>query len=217
LLVRLDPRAAPRRFVSGNSSPGSRCHSWSSRWWPRSATHGPELKAFEVLLRLHHKRLLAYAAALVRQAEVAEDLVQESFIVAWRRMGEFDTSRDFGAWLRGIIRLKYQEWARGRREEPLSKAALESLEDVHARWAQAAEEGRGEAFIALRGCLERLVEASRVAVSLFYLERLPCSAVAERTGSSEETVRKRLQRAREDLARCVRRRMAAPGMQEGGR
>lgn len=186
---------------------------------PANQVHTSELKAFEVLVKLHHKRLLAYAAALSRRADVAEDLVQEAFITAWRRLGEFDTSKDFGAWLRGIVRLKYQAWGRSKREEPLDDSILETLERVHGRWERAAQHGKADAFAALRDCLERLAVASRETVSLFYMDKLPCAAVAERTGTTENTVRKRLQRAREDLARCIRNKFAAtpPGAQGDGR
>jgi RNA polymerase sigma-70 factor (ECF subfamily) len=182
---------------------------------PRSAGRvpTPELRAFEVLVREHHRRLLAYAAALTRRAEQAEDLVQEAFVTAWRRLGDFDTSADFGAWLRGIIRMKHREALRRRQEQPIEESVLESVERIHAGWERAAGESGVDIFAALRECLDRLADAAREAVSLFYLARLPCADVAQRTGTNEITVRKRLQRAREDLARCVRGKLdaEAPG------
>jgi DNA-directed RNA polymerase specialized sigma24 family protein len=43
-----------------------------------------DAKAFEILVRLHHRRLLAYALALTAREDVAEDLVQDAFLVAHR-------------------------------------------------------------------------------------------------------------------------------------
>ena len=67
---------------------------------------------FEELVRLHHRRLLAYALALTRSPHAAEDLVQDALLIAHRDLAKFDSTRDFGAWVRGIVRMKYLEWTR---------------------------------------------------------------------------------------------------------
>src|SRR5262245_9639150 len=102
-----------------------------------------ESKGFEALVREHHRRLLAYGLALTRRSDAAEDLVQDALLVAHRDLAKFDASRDFGAWVRGIVRMKYLEWTRSHRTECLSEAQLEELDVRHREWDQAAEEGRG--------------------------------------------------------------------------
>ena len=159
--------------------------------------------AFEVLVRQHHRRLLAYALALVAAPPVAEDLTQDALLIAYRDRDRFDPGRDFGAWVRGILRNKYREWARDHGEPTLDEASLAAVEHQHAEWDQA-ERTPGDALLALQECLGKLPEALRAAVDLFYLQRLPGAAVATRLASSEATVRKRLQRARESLAACIR-------------
>ena len=74
-------------------------------------------QAFAALARDHHRSLLIYARALARNEATAADLVQDAFIAAWRNLGRFDVTRDFGAWLRGIIRNKWREHLQ--RNEPL--------------------------------------------------------------------------------------------------
>ena len=66
-------------------------------------------KAFEILVRRHHRRLLAYAISVLDDENTARDVVQDSFVVAHRRLDEFDTSRDFAAWMRGIVRNRCRE------------------------------------------------------------------------------------------------------------
>ncbi len=51
-------------------------------------------RAFEILVRQHHRRLLAYSSALTPDSGLAEDLVQEAFITAFRKLSAFDPSRD---------------------------------------------------------------------------------------------------------------------------
>ncbi len=184
------------------------------------ATNGTALKAapvdaraFEILVRIHHRRLLAYALALANRQEVAEDLVQDALLVAHRDLAKFDSSRDFGAWARGIVRMKYLEWARTSRVMHLDPSVLESMEAEHRAWDQALEEGRQDVLEAVRACLRLLSAHLGHTVELFYAEKRSCAEIAVRLGTTEVVVRKRLQRARESLADCVRRRQNGDGGQ----
>lgn len=165
---------------------------------------GVDAKAFEILVRLHHRRLLGYALALTQRDDAAEDLVQEAFLVAHRELSRFDASRDFGAWVRGIVRMKYLEWTRSTRAQAVDGSVLDSIEERHRSWDRAVEEGREDALTALRGCVQLLSAHLGDAVALFYTERRPCAEVAARLGIAEAVVRKRLQRARECLAECLK-------------
>jgi len=163
-----------------------------------------DAKAFEILVRLHHRRLLAYALALTERRDVAEDLVQDAFLVAHRDLAKFDPTRDFGAWVRGIVRMKYLEWSRSCRVQAVDGTVLDSIEERHRTWDRAVEEGREDALSALRGCLQGLSSHLGDAITLFYTERRPCAEIAGRLGVAEPVIRKRLQRARESLAECLK-------------
>jgi RNA polymerase sigma factor (sigma-70 family) len=60
----------------------------------------------------------------------------------------------------------------------------------------------------MRACLDRLPATLGDAVRLFYLEELSGAETAERLATNAATVRKRLQRARAELATCIRARLA---------
>jgi RNA polymerase sigma factor (sigma-70 family) len=165
---------------------------------------GVDAKAFEILVRLHHRRLIAFALALTGREDVAEDLVQDAFLVAHRDLSKFDASRDFAAWVRGIVRMKYLEWTRSTRVQAVDGAVLEGLEERHRSWDRAVEEGREDALTALRGCVGLLSAHLGDTIALFYTEKRACAEIAERLGVAEAVVRKRLQRARESLAECLK-------------
>ena len=71
---------------------------------------------FAILVREHGERLLAYLRASVPSSAV-DDLFQDTVLVAWRRLGDYDRTRPFGAWLRGIARnIVMDFWSRAGRE-----------------------------------------------------------------------------------------------------
>ncbi len=166
-----------------------------------------EPKGFETLVREHHRRLLAYALALTRRDDVAEDLAQDALLIAHRDLAKFDAGRDFGAWVRGILRMKYLEWTRSHRLERLTEAQLDVLDARHHEWDRAADAGHGDALVALRLCREELGEHIGDTLDLFYTEHLACADIAVRLNVSEVVVRKRLQRARDVLGDCLQKRL----------
>jgi len=164
-------------------------------------------KGFEALVREHHRRLLAYALALTRRSDVAEDLAQDALLIAHRDLAKFDADRDFGAWVRGILRMKYLEWTRSHRLERLTEAQLDALDARHHEWDRAADQGRGDALAALRLCREELGAHIGDTLDLFYAEHRSCAEIAARLDVSEAVVRKRLQRARDVLGECLQKRL----------
>ena len=62
------------------------------------------LALFEILVRENADSLTAFLRASVYNEAAADDLFQETMLIAWRKIGEYDRSRPFGAWLRGIAK-----------------------------------------------------------------------------------------------------------------
>ena len=162
-------------------------------------------KAFEILVRQHHRRLLAYALSITGGNDAARDIVQDAFVAAWENLEKFDVSRDFGSWMRGIVRNKVREWSRTQRFVSMDDEALESIEAQHRAWDEHEAETGANLFAALNECLGKLPELMSQAVNLFYLQKLSGAEVASRVGADEAAVRKRLQRARLHLHDCIAR------------
>jgi RNA polymerase sigma-70 factor (ECF subfamily) len=59
--------------------------------------------AFRALVELHARHAFALAYRLTRDARDAEDVVQESFIRAYRQIGRFEARSNFGTWLHRIV------------------------------------------------------------------------------------------------------------------
>ena len=158
--------------------------------------------AFEILVNEHHRRVMAYALSLVHNRTIAEDLVQDAFVTAYKKLSLFDPERNFGAWVRGILRLRYLEWVRQTKEIPVEQDVLNRLELEHQEWDELEDEP-GAALSVLRECLEKLPETMEPLVSSFYFKKQSGTEIAEIMELNEATVRKRLQRARAWLKICV--------------
>lgn len=178
-----------------------------------SAASSPEpaaTKAFEILVRRHHRRLLAYATSILNDENTARDIVQDAFVIAHRRLDEFDTSRNFAAWMRGIVRNRCRETTRAATRTVLvPSAALDTIEQQHQAWDSGEAEHDVCVLRALHSCIGKLPEMLQQAVNLFYLQRLSGADVATRVGAEESTIRKRLQRARKTLGECITKTMEA--------
>jgi RNA polymerase sigma-70 factor len=160
-------------------------------------------KAFEILVRQHHRRVLAYATSILKDSVAAQDVAQEAFVVAYENLHRFDVSKDFGAWIRGIVRNKCKEWVRENKYVAMDEEVLEVLELQHSEWDRH-EEATGErVFAALHACIGKLPGLLGEAVKLFYLDRRSGAEVARLMEADEAAIRKRLQRARGQLAKCI--------------
>ena len=163
-----------------------------------------DTKAFEILVRRHHRRLLAYATSILIDENTARDVVQDAFVVAYRRLADFDASKDFSAWMRGIVRHQCQNTRRAQRRMILTESTvLDNVETQHRVWDANEAENNRDTMRAMHTCLARLPETLQQAVNLFYMQKLSGAEVARRIGLQETTVRKRLQRARKSLGDCI--------------
>lgn len=167
---------------------------------------------FEILVRDHADSLRVYLRCTIRDPALIEDIFQETLIVAWKRLDDFDKSRPFGPWLRGIAgRLVLA--ARRKQAKGMvlcDQNILEHLEQRVSELGQQPGDTLQEKLDGLRECIQHLPERYREAVKLRYQEELAGPALAERLQITGENLKKRLQRGRERLLDCMqRKRMTA--------
>jgi len=163
---------------------------------------------FEILVREHEPGLLAFARSCTQERQVAEDLVQETFVAAWDRLDDYDKSRPFAPWLRGIARNKILEFQRASatRRRHVSTVAPEQIDAIAQEYDRLMP-GRGdvstEMLAALKECLTRLSASLHEVIRRAYREGQSCSVMAALLGLAVETIKKRLQRARKQLRDCI--------------
>jgi RNA polymerase sigma-70 factor (ECF subfamily) len=159
---------------------------------PRPAASAEDARAFEELFGRCERRLGRFLAQMVRDRQLAEDLLQDTFHDAFRARLQLAAIENEEAWLFGIARNRALNALRGRRR---LGAALERL--VH-------RAPRGETddheLLALRDLLERhLSSQERALLILRYLHGFSAPELAAMTGKTPEAIRQRLARAKTKL------------------
>ena len=153
----------------------------------------------------------------------AEDLVQDTYVEAFRHADELRSLARARAWLFRILRNRYVSAARSRRARPelaVVEGGLEAAEDVAAaeRIPQLERGMIGRlARPAILQALGRLPEEMRTAVLLCDLEGFTYEEIAEIMQCPLGTVRSRLARARAQLARQLAAHATALGIGKGSR
>jgi RNA polymerase sigma-70 factor (ECF subfamily) len=166
------------------------------------------LALFEILVRENADSLTAFLRASVDDMAAADDLFQETMLIAWRKIGEYDRSRPFGAWLRGIAkRLVLAHYRKSAREVALtSEQVLDYLDQRMAQVDRQPGDTLDEKIAALKDCIERLEPLYQEPIELHYRHRRTTEWIANHLTTTKDAVQKQLQRARMQLAECLQRR-----------
>lgn len=165
-----------------------------------SALGGDE-SAFEELIRAHSRRLFAVAHGVLQNGAEAEDVVQETFLKAWRMRRKVRDAERFESWLISISRNRALDVLRRRRSVPLDENTAE-FPSQEAAPGSGMDDAEREAQV--HRALAELPEHYREALSLRYLEGLDCRAVETAMGLSNGALRGILGRALETLRRTLR-------------
>lgn len=166
-------------------------------------------QVFEILMRENAEMLLAFLRASVRDQDAIDDLFQETMLTAWRRLDEFDRDRQFGAWLRGIaanLTLAHYR-VQGRQPVPLSQETLDWLETRFSQLHKLRGDTFADKLSALRDCVQSLPDNYRQPIQLRFAESRSLAEVGQTMQLAIETVKKRLSRAKAQLADCLDRKL----------
>lgn len=151
------------------------------------------LAAFDQLVHELHPKVHAFLLTLTRNRQDAEDLTQETFVRAWRKLDRFDPSRPLLPWLLTIARR--QSIAMLRKNRPLPPLELETV-------IPAPEPSPGPDL--WRTAETHLSRDAFSALWLHYREELSLAEVGKVLGKREGAVKVLVHRARRTLAEKLR-------------
>ena len=167
-------RSEPLRFPHGQPADDARLV---------RAAHAGDTRAFSCLYERYARVVHGVLLARGRRVDV-DDLVQDVFLVAWRRLGDLRDPAAFGGWLLSIARNRATD---ARRRE---RAFAELPEDLAGGAPASAVSDARAALEAIRS----LPDAYRETLMLRLVEGLTGPEIAERTGLTPASVRVNLHR-----------------------
>ena len=161
--------------------------------------------AFEELYRQHARRLFSLVVRMVGSAEDAEDLVQEVFLQAHRKLAGFRGESTLGTWLYRLTMNHCLDHLRGRQAK--MRRATESLDDEDAAEPMAPAPAVPPAIsrMDLEKAIAALPPGSRAAFLLHDVEGFEHREIAAILGVSEGTSKSQVHKARLKLRGILRR------------
>lgn len=157
---------------------------------------------FDGLVGAHTPELYRFALGLCHNPDTAQDLVQETFLRAWRARADLRDSGATRAWLYRILRNEHARLYERQRPESRDPACLPEL-------ATGGYDTSTEAFV-MRRALAGLDPVYRDPLLLQVIGGFSCREIGEMLNLNTNTVLTRLFRARKTL----REQLAGPGRQE---
>ncbi len=175
-------------------------------------------RAFELLFIKYRKKLERMISRMVRDEGAMQDIVQESFLKAWRAMAGFRGESQFYTWLYRIaINTAKKHLVAVRKNPVISESSLSSAsDDDENSFAEVLMNGSGEVetpeaayaaqeiAAAVNEALEALPEELRRALVLREMEGLSYEDISEAMDCPIGTVRSRIFRAREAISARIK-------------
>ncbi len=162
--------------------------------------------AFDAVVLRHHASVFRLARLLTRTQDDAEDVLQQTFLSAWRHRAQFRAEASVRTWLLTIARNAALTARTRRSREPIDDTPLDEL-GIRAGWGGPSPEElamRGEEHTRLVAAFARLSADDQEILTVRDLEELSGDAAAAVLGVSVPAMKSRLHRARLTLAALVR-------------
>ena len=178
-----------------------------------------DTRAFEQLVLRYQHSLYNVAFRISGNEADAAEIVQETFLAAWRKIKEFRCEAKLSTWLTSIAvnqaRTRWQQNRQKRsREESLDEAAEENpgapLQIASDQPSALEYLERSQMRQLLERCIKALDQGFREVLVLRDMREMAYDEVGQVLGLREGTVKSRLFRAREAVRDCVTKGMAQP-------
>ncbi len=155
-------------------------------------------RKYALLIEAHSQDLYKYALWLCKDKAMAEDVMQEAFLRAWKSLDSLREAKAAKGWLFTIFR---REHARQFERKQFDYQDVEQMDTI-ADSAQMGYDDRPEAF-ALRNALKRLPQDYREPLEMQVLGGFSCDEIASILEISSSAVMTRLFRARKKMRQIL--------------
>lgn len=170
-----------------------------------------DARAFATLYDRHERAVYRYFLRQLRDAHVAQDLLQEAWMAVVRNAANYEPRAKFTTWLYAIAHSKVIDHVRAHRPAQSLDASANDPDDAIALIDQLADPAAGPEQRAMSRqdarnflhCVEALPEAQRAAFLLHAEGGLAIDEIADATGANLETAKSRVRYAMAKLRTCM--------------
>ena len=168
----------------------------------RKAAAG-DLLAFETLVERYYADCLRFAVHFLGEPADAEEVVQDTFVRAYKALARYHDRQRFRAWLFSILANRCRTRSAGvqRRRRVLEKY---SVEPTASATRPDVEPGPDEILRRIHAALDELPVSQREAFLLHSVEGVGYEDMSAITGAGVSALKMRVKRAREQLAELLR-------------
>jgi len=163
-----------------------------------------DAEAFDALVRRYEDRLLGFAYRMLHDMSDAQDVLQQTFLRAYRGLASYRPGGQFASWLYRIALNECRRRIGARRRQPTAPeeaAAYAHSDRSSDPEAQTIQNDRNRA---IREAVMKLPDHYREAILLFYFEELSVAEMARAMGVSVTAAKVRLHRARAKLSNALK-------------
>ncbi|MCG8527483.1 MAG: sigma-70 family RNA polymerase sigma factor [Opitutales bacterium] len=159
-----------------------------------------QVELVQRLFLQHMSELRAWVYTMIRDLDLTNDVVQETFLTVYKKADQFEKGSNFRAWVYAIGRLKILEASRrpAVREVAFAEDVLELLMPKENELAD-----NSDRLSQLKSCILKLSPTSRQAVVLRYMDAMKPPAIAQIMKWSVNAINVTLSRARIALKECI--------------
>jgi RNA polymerase sigma-70 factor (ECF subfamily) len=154
-------------------------------------------RKYALLIEAHSKDLYKYALWLCKDKNMAEDVMQEAFLRAWKSLDSLREAKAAKGWLFTIFRREHARQFERKRFQYTDVEEMDTLADSRMGY-----DARPEAF-ALRNALQRLPQDYREPLEMQVLGGFSCDEIANILDISSSAVMTRLFRARKKMRQIL--------------
>ena len=162
--------------------------------------------AFTDLVEKYQSQIHALAWRQIGDFHIAEDITQEVFLAAYQKLDTLTRPDRFAKWLYVIANNLCVTWLRKQAAQPQLQSLTstdpdELAELCYAEYTAEQQEERGKESdrALIQKLLDKLREADRTVIRLYYLAEMTCEEISKFLGVSQNTIKSRLSRARKRL------------------
>ena len=154
------------------------------------------------------RQLHAFILSMVWNPAEADDVLQETNLVLWEKVEEFDGSRPFLPWAMRFAQFQAMAWLKRHRRQAERFVFHGDLANLLAIEAAAEESAFEARRVALASCFQKLRSEQQELIVRRYEPKASVNAMAEAAGTTAKAISDRLRRIRHALLECIEKTVA---------